>query len=76
MDQKEWDKHMGWTMRTLTSERRSIYLAHRTAHPDCPECKARQRTRIATARQKAVREVYRDMGLVRVRGTLGGIYYE
>ena len=42
----------------------------------CPECKARMSTRRATARAKAIRHVYADLGMVRVRGNLGGTYYE
>jgi len=42
----------------------------------CPDCQARMKTRRANARAKAIRQVYADCGMVRVKGALGGIYYE
>jgi tRNA(Ile2) C34 agmatinyltransferase TiaS len=42
----------------------------------CPECNKRSATRKACARQKAIRQVYSDLGMIRVRGNLGGVYYE
>lgn len=42
----------------------------------CPACKARVKTHLANERAKAKRDIYESLGLVRVRGTLGGIYYE
>jgi len=43
---------------------------------NCPDCQARMKTRRANARAKAIRQVYADCGMVRVKGALGGIYYE
>ena len=42
----------------------------------CPECKARMKTRKANAQAKAIRQIYSDCGMKRVRGAMGGIYYE
>jgi uncharacterized protein with PIN domain len=42
----------------------------------CPECQARLRTKRANERAKAIRAAYADLGMVRVKGNLGGIYYE
>jgi hypothetical protein len=45
----------------------------RAERETCPECAARRRTlRAARARRQA----YADLGMVRVRGSLGGTYYE
>jgi len=43
---------------------------------NCPECKARMRTKRANLRAKTIRAVYADLGMIRVKGNLGGIYYE
>jgi alpha-D-ribose 1-methylphosphonate 5-triphosphate synthase subunit PhnG len=43
---------------------------------ECPICKARAKTIRANMRTKAIRSVYADLGMVRVKGNLGGTYYE
>jgi len=50
-------------------------LAEHLKNP-CTECKARQRTRKANKNSRIARAVYRDLGMVRVKGNLGGIYHE
>lgn len=42
----------------------------------CPDCQARLKTRRANERARAIRQAYSDLGMVRVRGALGGVYYE
>jgi hypothetical protein len=42
----------------------------------CPICCARRKTKRANQRAKAIRSAYADCGMTRVRGNLGGIYYE
>jgi uncharacterized protein with PIN domain len=42
----------------------------------CPECQARLRTKRANERARAIRAAYSDLGMVRVKGNLGGVYYE
>jgi len=42
----------------------------------CPLCLARLKTKRANERAKAIRAAYSDLGMVRVKGNLGGIYYE
>ncbi len=42
----------------------------------CQDCKERMRTRKANQSAKAKHQAYIDAGMVRVRGALGGIYYE
>lgn len=39
----------------------------------CKECQRKERRRKAA---KARRQVYESLGMVRVRGALGGVYYE
>jgi hypothetical protein len=42
----------------------------------CRECQSRLKTKRANDRAKAIRHAYSDLGMVRVKGNLGGIYYE
>ena len=51
-------------------------LIHTNAQRDCAICKVRRQTRKQNERAKSIRQVYADCGLVRVKGALGGIYYE
>ncbi len=46
----------------------------RTGKRVCVTCASKNNKRNAAAR--AIRQAYADCGMVRVRGTLGGIYYE
>lgn len=53
------------------------YRTWMKAHaPTCPQCAARRRTvdHVENARMK--RDVYASLGLKRVVGALGGVYYE
>lgn len=43
---------------------------------DCPMCRARGRTIRSNRAAKVRHQVYTDMGMNRVRGALGGVYYE
>jgi hypothetical protein len=54
----------------------TVVTEHRHGDPDCPACKSRNRSRKATANRKAKHEAYLAAGLIRVRGALGGTYYE
>lgn len=68
MTKQQWKTHIIETGMTARQ--------HVAAHPDCPLCAARRKTR---ARNEAAREragAMRDLGLVRVRGNLGGVYWE
>jgi hypothetical protein len=49
---------------------------HGVMIPDCPECKARKATRKRNFAARAKHEAYTSCGMKRVRGSLGGIYYE
>lgn len=42
----------------------------------CPECQSRLKTKRHNASAKARRDIYNSLGMKRVRGLLGGIYYE
>jgi hypothetical protein len=48
----------------------------RAERETCPECAARRRTLRAARSARARRQAYADLGMVRVRGSLGGTYYE
>jgi hypothetical protein len=52
------------------------YASHRAENPDCPMCKARAKTRKANANRKGRDEAYRSCGMTKVRGALGGTYWE
>lgn len=44
---------------------------------ECPDCKARQATRLKNARKSAREDAYRSCGLTKVRGSVSGkIYWE
>lgn len=44
--------------------------------PYCLDCGKIRRNYIAKLRRRGVNQVMKDMGLTKVRGALGGIYYE
>lgn len=48
----------------------------RHAAGKCPTCIARARQARQQKAAKAKRQAYADLGMVRVRGALGGVYYE
>jgi len=62
----------------MTREKWMEHLKEAGEHDrsDCPDCKARRRTYRANLQAKAIRSVYDSLGMKRVRGALGGIYYE
>lgn len=79
MTKQAWLGHMAQATGialTQTAECREAWQAHKNANPDCPECAARRRTRKATAGRQAREEAYKSAGLVKVRGALGGVYWE
>ena len=81
MSKDEWVNHMrkvaGLTS-ILTDEDRRIYSAARQAHDfkSCPDCKARARNIRANRARIEKDMICRDMGLTKVRGALGGTYWE
>lgn len=81
MTKQAWIKHI--------EEERHIILAdtpielwreevknHLRQNPNCPICKARRKTKIANCNRKAREQVMRDCGLIKVKGALGGTYWE
>lgn len=57
------------------------WLEHRRTtgphDPDsCEQCKARRKTRRANLNRRDREDVLRSCGLVKVRGALGGVYWE
>jgi hypothetical protein len=87
MTKEQWIKHMqGATglahpdkIGSMRSERIEWHEAmhkHATDCPNCFECAARLRTIKANLAAKTTRHIYADLGMKRVRGALGGIYYE
>ena len=53
---------------------RAAVILHVVRH--CPDCAKRACQVRANKRAKAVRQCYADLGMTRVRGALGGVYYE
>ncbi len=49
---------------------------HLAEIPNCRECNERRKTRKAARNTRNMRHLMADMGMTRVRGNLGGIYYE
>ena len=50
---------------------------HKGRFPDCPICKERRRTRLATYRRKLKDQVMKDLGMVKVKGCVSGkVYWE
>jgi hypothetical protein len=49
---------------------------HFRIDPDCQVCKERRKTQRAVRAEKNKRMLYGDLGLIRVKGALGGVYYE
>jgi hypothetical protein len=54
----------------LSEEDRKNHVA------SCDACQSRRKTKRATRRRQDRDEAYRSSGLVKVRGALGGIYWE
>jgi len=81
MTKENWIKHIEESehcnIKEITkNEWLGYLLVHREERPECPECKARKKSREANLRAKNHRAAYRDLGMKRVRGSLGGVYYE
>mgnify|MGYP001589828832 CR=1 FL=1 len=80
MTKETWFKHIDTLgiIRPSLGGTKEQYTADLKAHmaTGCPECKARLATKKANYRARAKHQAYLDAGLVRVRGALGGTYYE
>lgn len=63
MSKAEWSRHMA-----------EVPFPHNVE--TCPVCLRRVKTIKANAKARAIRLAYRDLGMVRVKGSLGGVYYE
>jgi len=46
------------------------------SHDLCPDCRKRESRKRAYLRRKERESILRDCGLVKVRGALGGVYWE
>lgn len=83
MTKKQWIDHMieatGITP-GATADWRSIWTneghRHMKENPDCPECAARRKTRMATKNRNWKDEAYKAVGMKKVKGALGGTYWE
>lgn len=80
MTKQAWFTHIDGVglVRPSLGGNRVEYAQQLKAHiaSGCAECKARLQTKRASGNARAKHEAYLSAGLVRVRGALGGIYYE
>ena len=81
MNKETWIKHLEETESlirpSISSDKLSWHNAQkRHLENKCPECLSRLATFRANKQAKEKREVMSSLGLVRVKGNLGGIYYE
>ena len=82
MNKESWIRHLEETTKLTRPSLEPCNTESWKANADfhisinCPECKARKRTRKANARARARHEAYTSAGMVRVRGAQGVIYYE
>jgi hypothetical protein len=75
MTQKQWIAHMPANYCSLTkAERLEILKQHH--ENECPDCKARSKTKKATAKRKEKDSIMESLGLIKVRSVSGKIYYE
>ncbi len=80
MTKEQWTEHMESDGLVAPSKGGSVE-SWRAACRDhlaksCRMCQLRSRTLRASRRVKEIRSVYADLGMVRVKGNLGGTYYE
>jgi len=85
MTREQWIKHMESVSGlerpeneggALPVDWHSAYAIHKENDPKCKERAARRKTKRQVSNAKARHEAYLSAGLVRVRGALGGVYYE
>ena len=84
MSKSEWVKHLesatGLIRPSMAPMNRELWkeavLRHREEHPDCKPCLDRMKTKRSNANRRAHSDVYRSLGMVMVRGSLGGVYWE
>lgn len=83
MTKKAWVKHImdisGLTPPSRGGRRLGWFDAirrHNANQPDCPDCKARNKTKRANANRQEYDQLRRDMGLKKVKGSAGGTFWE
>jgi hypothetical protein len=80
MQKEIWKRHIEETsglIRPSLSGEIDNWKAFLKSHCDtCQLCKARLKTRRANRNAREHRQVYADLGMTRVVGALGGVYYE
>jgi hypothetical protein len=83
MTKKQWQEHIDGILpagiiRPSLGGDKEQYRAWYNEHlkTECPECNARRKTRRANENARMKRNVYALLGMKRVVGMLGGVYYE
>jgi hypothetical protein len=76
MTKEKWIEHIKESFGTEVEDIKGAAKRHLELYPDCPECKARLKTMNHNRAARVRHAIMTDMGLKRVRGSLGGIYYE
>lgn len=78
MNKATWKGHAAEVLElaglTRFSPEAGVYLV--THAKDCPQCQARKKTRQRNADARARHNAYTSVGMIRVKGTQGGTYYE
>lgn len=81
MTNPSWVQHMVESTGLTVPKTREELIPWRKAHREhldskCPECMARRRTNNNRLYRQAREDAYRSLGLVKVKGLLGGTYWE
>jgi hypothetical protein len=81
MTKEAWIKHMEETtglIRPSLGGYRMAWVEATTNHINngCEACKERSKTKNKASRRKERDQMMKDCGLVKVRGALGGVYWE
>ena len=86
MTKEQWIEHIEKTcnverprpaINALGGTWKEAVAYHRLIQPNCPDCKARRKTRRANNNRKDREECYKSAGLTKVYGAVSGnIYWE
>lgn len=83
MTKKKWINHMEEVTKSIHPSRggnrvewAKVGHEHLKNTPDCPECQARRKSRAKNREARIMSGVYKDLGMKKVKGSLGGTYWE
>ena len=73
MNKQTWQLHAKEVIRANPGMTKGDFAVHAKT---CPECLARRKTKRANDAARARHDAYASVGMVRVKGAMGGTYYE